>query len=444
MPVRPSCSLKGFEIRNLIWNNLSNIEITKNRIRKDVDLTFFNNFPDLSVILERLTTIGKRESFPRTTLRIKVPIRYSYLSVGDVVTIKNSTIGINGDFRIISMSEPRIDSNEIEMVLIQHTESFLDSSFRMVEPSYWEQPIFELIPFSKVRIVEIKYPIEERFEPTFFVLVNRETAYETGYVIYISTDNQTYEPYKVCSTFSTYGTLADLYPTTYEIDDEVGLVFTPYKMFEDYYNLSRKDLFSFRRLMLINNEIMTFQNISPYGESSYKLTGIIRSLFWTSMSSHSSGSPVWISEIGDNWFRFSGSSTFYVKIVPMREDWVGSLSDATTITVTSSNLVSKPEKSSRIRAVRSGDNVSFDVYAITKERLGAGYVNADQCTDSYPFDVEGSFKVVIGSDVYFFSSPHFTITKSGSFTASIYHYARGIYSDARSIDVGSSDGVYVA
>lgn len=433
--------IKTFEIRSVIWNNIANFELIKMRNKKDIDLTFFN---DYNVVLERLTSIGKKESFPRISLRIRVPIRYSYLNIGDLVTIKNSDLGISADFRIMSISEPKLDSNEIEMVLLQHTEKFLDESFRYIEPPYWEEPVFTLIPFSKVRVIEIKYPIEGIFEPTFVVLVNRETSYETGFVIYISTDGTTYSPLKLCTTFSTFGTLDSLYPITYEIDDETGLIFTPYKMFEEYSNLTRKELFQFTRFLLVNNEIMTFQNISPYGSSSYKLTGIVRGLFWTVISSHSSGSPLWITKIGNNWFRFSQTSTFYVKVVPIREDRVGDLSQATTITVNSSYSVPSPETPSRIRAVRSGNDVSFDVYAITKEKLGAGYINADACTDSYPFDVEGSFKIVIGTDTYFFNTPHFTITKSGSFTANIYHFARGNYSLVKSISIGSSDGEYIA
>jgi hypothetical protein len=204
-------------------------------------------------------------------------------------------------------------------------------------------------------------------------------------------------------------------------------------------------LFTQKRVLIVDDEIMAFQTLNPYGSTDYSITGIIRGLLWTTKANHSSGAPAWICNVGDNILSVPYNvNTFYLKIAPIVMNTVLDLSQVTAIKVTLTNKANTPLTPQAIVATRSGANVNIDIFAVTKTNLdGAGYQNADTYTDAYPFLVEGSFEVTIGSNVTMYSTPNITINNSNAFTISVRHYNNGMYSPSKSLYVGASDGVYL-
>jgi hypothetical protein len=280
------------------------------------------------------------------------------------------------------------------------------------------------------------------------ILVNKETGFETGFAVYGSVDGTSYELLGFCSTFATAGTLSQSYPSaTYDIDDDVGLIFKPYKeLLDPYPSLSRANLFIEPRVLSVNNELMAFQNYTPYGTNEYKITGIIRGLHWTTKATHNAGANAFIGNIGNNIIQVPYTSNFYIKVVPVFIDTSLDLSGATAYYVTNTFKAKKPETPERILAVRTGSTVKIDIFPITKESLiGAGKQNADIYTDEYPFSsAEGKWEVTIGSTTVFYDDPHFTVEKSGSFVVYVRQYNNGMYSATKSLSVGSADGEYVS
>jgi hypothetical protein len=194
----------------------------------------------------------------------------------------------------------------------------------------------------------------------------------------------------------------------------------------------------------VDNEIMAFQNLNPYGTADYSITGIIRGLLWTTKADHSSGAPAWINNIGDNILSVPYNvNTFYLKVAPIVMNSVLDLSQVTAIQVNLTNKANIPITPQAIVATRSGANVNIDIFAVTKTNLdGAGYQNADTYTDTYPFLVEGSFEVTIGSTVTVYTTPNIVVNNASAFTVSVRHYNNGQYSSSKSLNVGASDGVY--
>jgi hypothetical protein len=432
-------------VRTLILENTAVQLYAGQIIREEIDLTAFT---DRSIALKRLSEIMKRESYPRIALNLKLPIRYAIYSVGDILTIKNSDIGFSADFRVLSISEPKIDSNEIEMQLIQHTDAKFDNYYQNTGGTLWQEPSYTLQHFTKVKIIELDYLSWLPNATAILILVNKETGFETGFAVYGSQDGTSYELLGICSTFATAGTLSQSYPAdTYDIDDEVGIIFKPYKeLLDPYPNLPRAGLFSEPRVLVVDDEIMAFQNYDPYGTNEYKITGIVRSLHWTNKASHNAGANAFIADINNNIVQVPYTTNFYIKVVPVFLGTSLDLAGATAYYITNTSKAKKPKTPERIVAVRTGSTVKVDIFPITKESLiGAGKQNADTYTDEYPFNsAEGKWEVTIGSTTVFYDDPHFTVENSSSFVINVRQYYNGMYSDTKSISVGTADGEYIA
>lgn len=432
-------------VRTLIVENSAAKELAGRRIIENLDLTAF---VDRAIALKRLVDAVKKDSFPRIALSIKVPLRYAIYSIGDVVTIKNSELEMNGDFRIVAISEPKIDSNEIDMQLLQHSDAFFDSYYQTTGGTQWQQPAIELVPFTKVKVLEIDYIQGLSDNVNLLILVSREKGYETGFAVYISQDGSSYDLYQVCSTFATAGTLVEQYPnTTFDIDDDVGLIFRPYKELEGtYLNIQRAELFSTPRCVVVNNEIMAFQNYTPYGQTDYKLTGIVRGVHWTTKATHNVNATVYVSEIKYNVVSVPYTSSFYIKVVPLFGASSGNIANATAIQVTPTMKAKNPLPPERLYAVRSGSTVNVDVFVISKEsNLGIGKQSADVYTDSYPFVSEGRLHISTdGTNWEWKDTFNFTITNASSFTLRVKHYNNGRFSAEKTLSVGTADGEYIS
>jgi hypothetical protein len=426
--------------RTLILENPATQLLAGMKVRQEIDLTAFI---DQATAMSRLSEFMKQGSYPRMTLNLKLPIKYAMYSIGDVLTVINSDIGLNGNFRILSISEPAIDSNEITMQLLEQTEAQMDTNFLNVGGTQWVQPTFTATPLTHIKIVELDY-ISGISNPALLILANKEMGYETGFAVYGSTDGSNYELLTTCSSWATAGVLDGPYSSnTYDIDPN-GLLFTPYKEFYTYASTDSTGLFTQKRVLVVDDEIMAFQNLNPYGTADYSITGIIRGLLWTTKADHSSGAQAWINNIGDNILSVPYNvNTFYLKVAPIVMNSVLDLSQVTAIQVNLSNKANIPIAPQAIIATRSGANVNIDIFAVTKANLdGAGYQNADTYTDTYPFLVEGSFEVTIGSNVTVYTTPNIVVNNAGAFTVSVRHYNNGKYSPSKSLYVGASDGVY--
>ncbi len=403
-------------VRTVLLENPAAKLLTNKSNPQFYDLTMFSH---RQVVFKVLTQIMKRESFPRVVINTTLPLRYAYLKVGDIVRIKHTDTGLDGEFRIVQITEPKLDSNEIEVTLIQHTDAIFDTQYLPSEGTLWRDPQYSLVPFTKIKIIELDYNPITKDSLAILILVSKERGYETAFDVYISQTGTDFQYLGRSSIFANYGTLAQPYPnTTYDIDDEVGIIYTPYKHFEQFSDIDRTSLFTTDRIVVVNNEIMTFQQYQPHGTNSYRLTGIIRDLMWSGKASHSTGSPVFVCNIHDNIFIVPFTTTFYLKIVPVFMDHSLPLNAVSTITFTPSLRAQKPLDIQAIYWQRSGTTVYIDIFPITKiYNTGAGKQNADSYTDVYPFEYEGQviYKIDDGPEQVS-SSCHITINNANAFT----------------------------
>ncbi len=412
------------------------------------DLTMINNE---ETALKILSNIIKKESYPKMTLRMKLPLKYSFLNIGDIVYIKNSELGLEGEFRILGITEEIYKEQSVELTLLQNSEIEIDNINENIignsSTRDSSQININLVPFQNIKIFELDYTNIYKDTPAFLILVSREIGIETGFAVYYSFTGSDYKLYGIFDTFSSVGELTKDYPnSTYEIDDVVGIQFKLYNDFDFHYdNISRTDLFTTRRFAIIGNELLTFQNINPVGDTDYLFTGVVRGLNWSAKESHNIGDKIFISEFDNNVLSGSNFSTpFYLKIVPVFGNKTLSLEDVEPIYVEPTMKARRPITPEKVIATRDNSNpanVNVDVFVVSKTSgIGAGKNNPDTTTDQYPFEYEGIIVAQINDEPeMYFDSPNFTIeNRPEAFTLKIKTRWNGFDSNVITVNVPNS------
>ncbi|MEM4621002.1 MAG: phage tail protein, partial [Desulfurococcaceae archaeon] len=325
--------------RVVIVDNPAGKYLANKTIPESLDFTYLI---DRETAVKKLQEYVKQHSYPRSVIECTVPLKYSFLKIGDIVTIIHSDYSIRGDFRIVNMNFSAITEGKIKLSLVQYSEKSLDTYTIPLPAPIPPAPDTSLVPFTRIKIVKLNLPeiYTKKGYPVFAFLVNREKGIETGFIIYYSTDGVNYDVLAEVITFSVYATLDTTYPAnTYLIDDENEIQLTCYKPFDIglFSSVPRKKLFDFNsaNFLIINNEIVTFQTIQPISSTKFRIRNINRKLFWTSQATHNANSPCWLALFKDNVIEMPViSNTYYFKIAPVFMDkTISDLSQLTTYSV---------------------------------------------------------------------------------------------------------------
>ena len=390
-------------VRTIVLENPAALQYSRERITQDYDLTAISN---RNLAYKLLTKIMKKLSYPKSTLQVKVPLKYAFLSIGDVVTIINNKIGLNGDFRVVEIEEPKPGDTELSLSLIQHSEKIFDSYYISSGESLNSGISITLDPFKYVYLYELDYNNYTKDALAYVLFVPKQAGYITGYAVYTSLDGENYELFTTSRGFGTVGTLTKDYPITKDIDDEIGIYYTPaVDYLIAYPNIPRDDLFKTNRVAVLvpptydKEELIAFQNFEIVDNSQpteVHLSGIVRGLNWTQEQSWNTGDLIFITYVTDDNILFIPYTTpFYVKVVPMYGNISGSLEDAQAIYVEPKFKAKKPLPPYKVSAKRiSGEDVEITVFAKSKTlSSGSGIFGAEVSLDTYPFEYEGTLIV---------------------------------------------------
>lgn len=435
---------KDFSERVINVQNPALIKLTGNVKQQSIDLTAFRN---VDVASKRLTEMMKRLSYPLAEIEFKTNLSFSALEQGDVITVNHSDYSItNMDFRIVDINYEEIDKNELSFKAQQIIENIHDDNYKEAGGTQWAEESYTMLDLAKVKIFEMPYNSTTQKKPSYLILMARETGFETGIELIISTGSD-YSTYANLSTFSQAGSLDEDYVlNTYNVDDDIGILYTPYKenFAPIFDSISRADLFGLQRVVIIDNEMMAFQTIIPEGVESYRLTGIIRGILGTKKALHAISSTIYLCDIRDNLITNLSVENFDVKLLPYVNNDQLDEGDATAHNITTEYLAKKPNAVSRIEAIRSGSTISIQLFPSTPGIDGAGN-NGESVTDQEPpFSFLGSFVITYSTTEEIKTSDSFDITYSGAVDVTIKHRLNGFITDGLTVSVGSSDGTYIA
>lgn len=414
-----------------------------------VDLTCFIDVPTVS---KRAWEILKTSSYPGLVLTFKLlEASMGSLHVGKVVTISHAQYGFaNAKFRITKIELGDKDNLEVGFTAEQMIEALVDATFGLpISPiPGWEPPIVTPLPLAHARIFELPWNPATLASPHYAMLGAR-AGHETSLLHYQSIVNGTSDFHYQTTTrrFSQYGTLDVAYNnSTHSIDDEVGIIYTPYRNDLDPPDVLRNELFLGTRFVLIGNELMAFQEHTPYGEANaFRLTGVLRGLFGTPIGSHALNAPVWIFGTYSVLSQISLTQTFWAKMVPATDSEAANAGDITAIAVTPAQKATAPPGINLIIATVNAGNFTATWLPCTRLYTGAGMAAEDAKTDSWPFDFDGDFEYKIGSGTPVnIAACTVTLAIAGNITFSVRQRVDAKYSAWLDVSIVNTNGTYLS
>ena len=437
---------KDFTERSAVVRNTASINMLGRVMTKTYDLTVFR---DLPTVQKRITEMIKTESYPTSEIDFVVGWEFSNIMEGRIVTITNTEIGIeNASFRITSKDLENIDNGEVGFHAIQVAETLFDDKWTNIGTGVdtWVRVLKPAVALTKTRIMEVpRTALTDN--PTLFILAAKENGFELKHNLYYSPNNSNYELVDEFVSFAQYYTLdANYSGTTYDIDDEVGLTLIPFKSNYDVDSLSRTQLFSTNRFLIIDNEIMKFQSVTYNAGGTITLSGIMRGAINTTKASHNAGAGAWIIEDSDAMFTpSSGVIAGYYKIVPVTGVSSFDISSVSAIVIGNPAYARIPFAISRIQAVRSGSSVVVTISARDMSLAGAGVSSSAMFYTNSDSDVVLEWKLSTDTVYTQLSMQQgvFTVTNANAFTINVRAKEFGTYTGVTSLTVPAADGTYI-
>ncbi len=410
--------------------------------QKTVDLEAFRGVDTAS---KRLWEIMKQMSYPEAQITCKLGIEYSGLNVGDIVTVNHSDYGISGmEFRVWEKDMSEVDSNEIGFRFNQFIENLFDANYTGGGGTFWTTPSYAPQSVAHQRVFELPYQNQYGENAAYLILAARK-GQEDGFVLQYTPTGSDYSTVGQFTTFSQRGTLDQTYPVTIAIDDEDGILYTPYREDPIQYDLSRAELFSKLRFALLGGtELVGFQTITPEGANSFRLTGIIRGALNTPVISHGAGTEIWLTQLANNVYADAGVDDFYLKILPKFGADVIDASAATPIHVQGVAKARTPWPVTRIEAIRTGSTINVTLWPTSQLFFGAGVEPGLTQTDQWPPAITGDYQTYTNlvTTVVNRSSETFSYTQAGSHTLYVRQRRSGKSSEWKTLTVGAADGTY--
>ncbi len=433
---------KNYTKRNVVAMNPAVLRLLGYKKTMSVDLSAFRTKEAAS---QRLWEIMKTQSYPAAQIQFTTSLEFSTLREGQIITINNDEYDIaDAEFRIIEKDLANVENNEVDYVAIQYVHGLFDDNYQVGGAPQGENIDTTPAQVASARVFEMPF-MGTGHNPTWLFLAARQ-GNETSAQIWVSVDGGTeYIFQSSISTFAQRGELDGAYGITPEIDDsDEGILYTPDRDDPTFESISRSQLFRYNRFLIIDDELMTFQNVTPVGGSQYRLTGIVRGLGNTTITSHSSGTKIWLTNAGSNLITSITANSFHAKILPSFGGETVDASGASAYAATVTNKAQTPYSPTRFEAVRTGSTVVFTWWPTTQDNVGAGFLPGDVQADQSPFLYDGDFffDASVGAHDQYVDGITLTISQSGAFTAYLQARRAGYLSSQISLSVGAGDGTY--
>ena len=374
-------SSQAYTRRTVRVYNGANIRLLGYKRQRTIDLTAFR---DASTASKRLSEIMRRESYPEAQITFSANLACEDVChVGKVITINHDEYGIsNAGFRITSREINEVDSNLLDFAATQVVETLWDDTYQVSAEAGWTVPTWSEadVPLAFLLWQMPWNPVTK--ELNSYVTLCARAGQEDGYAIMVSQDGVDYTTLTVGQVWAQHGTLDERYGTSVEtdsIDDDFGILYTPTREDPVFTSISRSQLYDTRRVAIIGDEMMAFQNVT-YEGSSIRLTGVVRGVLNTPISSHSSGSDIWLCPLdaddGNVFIDRVWQKDAKYKFVPkFGTNYV----DASLITAKQFYIdlgASYLEWGGRFAVTRSGTSCKVVAHGIMATSYGAGYYPA--------------------------------------------------------------------
>ena len=405
------------------------------------DFTGFNSEDVVKLVLSEKV---KRESYPTSEVKFQTSLKYYELILGDIFRLSYSPWGmVEKPYRVQAIRKNPFE-NKIEITGREYIPyNFLEVYYNVGKP-LWQD--IDLTPQALDSVYAVNFRYGKYRDWTVgkipvLIAPAKKTLQELGYDVYYSLDGIAYHYLQTCYGYFYSGTLKEAYPeTTYTIDDQQGILID----FDDgnfpLDNITRGELFSSQRVIIIGNEIMKFQTATEEGDY-FRLLGVVRG---DTKTAHNIDDVVIIGNIDDSVVYLPIATKIWLKICPRTARGVLDLADVTAIEFTPNTKLDTIE---RLKATRSSDEITLEIWPNINANRGCGIGSADVICDTvpHPFSFTGSFILTIGiNDPIAINTTKYDYTLSGEHNISLVQQYAGLQTVAKTLTIGADDGEYIS
>jgi hypothetical protein len=290
----------------------------------------------------------QKNSFPFATIKISVNRNKFKLQVADVFKLNYAKYGIVGMVcRVLLVEEANLQSEKIILHVMEDIFSVSKKITVYTDPtdSAGQAPDYTPIPFTVDTVFEAPYVMTEGVE--IVPLAKREADTDLGMQVHLSTTGSSYVNAGQANNIKPYGTLTADYDIGNPIDNSIGMTVSFVESDIDLIDSISwpETLAGNLHTLIIGNELMTFQDITPVSGTIYALTNVIRGRYGTQQEDHSTGAAVWIVSNAIGMISHSEILPFAprkFKLLPFNSKFVGNIADANEISLTPQGKAKTP------------------------------------------------------------------------------------------------------
>ena len=328
--------------------DIGNKNIQERLVSKTVDLLLFttnrnavwaafNILQKLSYPFATITLVASRDAF-----------RYE---VGDCFKFSWADYGVsNVVCRVVQIQEEGPESENITISVMEDVFSITSAVSSFTTPTNYIPAAndFIILPFTRQKVTEAPYMLSGE-EIDILSVACRRTYNDLGYNLYMSIDGgSSYSLMSAMGNLVPFGSLdADYTYDTYTIDDVVGFEINTFNIDIDSVETTTwaNVLSGQSNTALLEDEIISFQSITPVTTDRYRLDGIVRGRYGTEKVTHLEGAGLFfitqdITLVTNSEVLVGAQRKF--KLVPFNLKVVGNIADAEAQDLTVSGVAYTP------------------------------------------------------------------------------------------------------
>lgn len=302
-----------YNSNTLAITDIANVKITNNKSTKSLEAPYFTTTDNVKSYTK---TQLLSSAYPLSTIEL-VSNRDAYdLTIGEPILVSWEPYGISQQvYRVTDLDLGSLKDGKISITAIEDVYGFSKTDYSTSHGIDWTTPEHLPEDISRYLFMEMPYEITNSFDTYIYSYGMRPTEYTTYWDVWRYM-NEKYIQTSKSSQFSMVGRIVYGYPESY-IKDQIGFEITILgsdgrSLIEDKINKieANPELYnstSKRNLLVVDNEIMSYDTITKLQNGDYTISGVIRGVYDTLPKAHTAESIIYFLDYYQNV-----NSTFYV------------------------------------------------------------------------------------------------------------------------------------
>lgn len=362
---------ESFDVKPVQYQDLANIDVRGGMI--DAEEINFLGYSNASAALYAAARASKVRSSPLVRAQFTVN-RVGYrLRPGSVTKVRKPDRGLAEIIvRVIDIDYGNIDEPDIKLVVMEDIFAVNGIAYTEPTPSEWVNPLAPPVPLLAQRLVEAPAFNQGDFSLRYVItLAVQNGAHMMGYDVwsdplggtaFVQTNSV------IGSTPS--GLLVNAYNANGDEEDAVGFIINSTANMQNVDDGDANSRAAGENLVLIDNEIIAFNEIVNNGDGTYTIRGNWRGVLDTVAANHTAGTRVYFMSEGSGVTDeegYSSNVTVNAKLLPKNLSAILPIASASAVSVTTNNRALRPLPPGKVRinAARVGTGTVTGAFVIT-------------------------------------------------------------------------------